>query len=51
MTIRCSKCGRILEVPGALVFSPPDEDGACMKFHVCVECFKRLRDWLLLDLK
>lgn len=35
----CSGCGEYLDHPGALLFSPPDEDGKCDKLHVCRDCF------------
>lgn len=42
MIVRCNWCFAVLEEPGALVFTPPDKIGQCIKIHVCVECFKRV---------
>ena len=39
LEIRCSSCNRRLFMPGALVFSPPDEDGMCIKYHLCEDCW------------
>lgn len=35
----CDICGRELNEPGALVFSPPDVKGKVNKCHVCVGCY------------
>jgi hypothetical protein len=42
MVVRCNWCLGILEQPGALVFTPPDEAGLCIKIHVCVACYARV---------
>jgi hypothetical protein len=43
---RCDKCGENLTAFGALAFSPPDERDMVRKYHLCVECFARLEEWL-----
>lgn len=35
----CEKCGRGLDVPGALVFSPPLTNGNVRKHHICADCY------------
>lgn len=39
--VRCFACQEGLDVPGALLFSPPDKGDACVKFHLCSACFVR----------
>jgi hypothetical protein len=42
LEIRCIRCAGFLTEPGALIFSPPDKDGFCNKFHYCTDCYKDL---------
>jgi hypothetical protein len=42
MIIRCGWCLGILKEPGALLFTPPHENGLCVKIHLCVDCYKRV---------
>jgi hypothetical protein len=40
--IRCFRCSGVIyvaEVPGALLFSPPDDKGTCTKIHLCATCY------------
>jgi uncharacterized protein with PIN domain len=48
MTIKpiCDKCNKELEDFGALLFSPPNEEGNVKKFHVCKECYNKISDSL-----
>ncbi|MBS3058642.1 MAG: hypothetical protein J4478_04550 [Candidatus Diapherotrites archaeon] len=39
----CDSCGKELDKFGALLFSPPDSGNIVRKFHVCVECFEKLK--------
>jgi len=43
MKINCDKCGKVLDKPGALVFSPPSNNAlvgqSTLKFHFCVGCW------------
>jgi hypothetical protein len=39
LKIDCDYCGNPIEVPGALVFSPPDEEGRVFKLHACGKCW------------
>ena len=39
MDVVCVACGKILEVPGALLFSPPDSMGYVKKDHICLICY------------
>ena len=45
LELKCDLCHRDLEEPGALVFSPPKDDGwTVAKYHVCAECWPAIRD-------
>jgi len=48
MEIICDICRKEIVKPGALMFSPPDKNGFCQKFHICTECFDR---WLEKEVK
>lgn len=39
MKLRCSHCSEELENAGALLFSPPRNDGSVEKFHICRNCW------------
>ena len=39
LRIRCSMCKKLLTVPGALIFSPPDREGKTYKYHICYDCY------------
>ena len=41
MDVPCEICGRILDAPGALIFSPPfpPEHSGVTKIHVCRACW------------
>lgn len=39
LTPTCDICGKELTDFGAIVLSPPDEDGTVDKFHVCQPCY------------
>jgi len=41
MIVRCNWCLAILTEPGALLFTPPDNEGTCTKVHLCRECYER----------
>jgi hypothetical protein len=36
-------CGRELEEFGALLLSPPDNQGFVKKYHLCVDCYATLQ--------
>ena len=43
LDLKCDRCGAELNQPGALLFSPPRGDGWLVeKYHLCVECYKRI---------
>ncbi len=54
IVLYCEKCGAELSEPGALVLSPPQSVGRypdserdlCDGFHVCVNCWPSLKQWL-----
>ena len=39
LDIKCDKCGKILNNPGALLFSVPDKKLFCKKYHICSKCY------------
>jgi hypothetical protein len=40
LELKCDMCGRELAAPGALVFSPPVNEGWLVeKYHVCADCW------------
>jgi hypothetical protein len=42
----CDKCGRELDAPGALAFSPPVLTGVVRKIHICIACWRDFEAWL-----
>lgn len=43
LELRCDRCGDELNQPGALLFSPPRDDGWLVeKYHLCVECYAKI---------
>ena len=48
LTIKCDKCLKELEEPGALVFSPPSDDGRVEKLHLCQICWTDERQGIML---
>ncbi len=43
----CDACGKELQEPGALLFSPPptvEKHAPVTKYHVCVPCYRELLD-------
>jgi len=42
LDIKCDKCKRDLDKPGALLFSPPRNEKEVDKFHICVECYDKI---------
>jgi hypothetical protein len=43
---KCDRCRKELDMPGALVFSPPFGMNKVIKLHICVECWKDLWKWI-----
>ena len=39
---KCNRCGDELEEFGAILLSPPDEDGKVRKDHLCVDCYNSI---------
>lgn len=46
--IVCDMCDMPLSKPGALLFSAPDRDNACLKMHLCQKCYMNVR-WFVED--
>jgi len=46
---KCDKCKQELTEFGAILLSPPDKEGNVKKFHICKECYFKLKEQL--DLK
>lgn len=40
----CDFCKKELVDFGALLFSPPDGKGNVKKYHVCKNCYKKIRN-------
>jgi len=40
--VSCGNCFKELKEPGALLFSPPDGEDRCDKYHLCVPCFEKI---------
>lgn len=38
--VKCEICKRELDQPGAIVISPPDEDGVVQHHNVCKDCYE-----------
>lgn len=36
---KCDKCNNELQEFGAILLSPPREDGTVKKFHLCRDCY------------
>lgn len=51
LRIQCNKCGKDLDEPGSLAFSPPDKYDECKKFHICLSCWPLFQDWLSLKVE
>jgi hypothetical protein len=39
----CDKCRKELAEFGALLFSPPDSSNNVKKFHICKECYEKIK--------
>lgn len=42
LAIDCDICGLEIDDPAALLFSPPSQQGLCVKTHVCDSCYRLL---------
>ncbi len=43
LKIKCSSCGKELMRPGAILLSPPKQEGKVLrvsKFHICIKCYR-----------
>jgi hypothetical protein len=51
ISVTCVKCRKELDLPGAIVLSPPTEnyEGKVWKYHVCFHCWAKLEKWLRLS--
>ena len=38
--VDCKDCGQELKVPGAILLSPPDDEGKVLKEHICTDCYQ-----------
>ncbi len=46
----CDKCKTELSEFGAILFSPPNDENCVKKFHICKECYNKIKeDWKLED--
>lgn len=52
LKIECNICNKLLTVPGALIFSPPDWEGKTYKYHICCDCYhQKIRPDLRIERK
>ncbi len=42
----CDQCNEELEDFGALLFSPPDKENKTKKYHLCKNCFNKIKEGL-----
>lgn len=42
LIVYCTHCSKQLVEPGALLFSPPNQDGLVEKHHFCIACFHKI---------
>lgn len=47
MKIVCKRCHKVLKNFGGLIFSPPETHERVYKFHICLQCYFKLMDWLI----
>jgi hypothetical protein len=45
MTIKpvCDSCKRELDDFGAILFGPPDSQNQVKKYHICKDCFEKIK--------
>lgn len=41
LTIKCDRCKEELDIPGAVLYGPPNDD-TCVKWHICIFCYDTL---------
>ena len=41
---KCDICKKELNDLGALLFSPPNQEGKVDKKHICKECYEKLKE-------
>jgi hypothetical protein len=51
LNFKCDKCGKKIQEPSALVFSPPflmqsNAQPTVDKYHICVKCWDMLQLWI-----
>jgi ribosomal protein L40E len=51
LKIKCKKCKQQLTEQGALIFSPPETHERVYKFHICMQCYFKLMDWIFPETK
>jgi hypothetical protein len=39
LQLNCFRCRHPIDIPGALLFSPPDDHDTCTKIHLCSTCY------------
>jgi hypothetical protein len=44
--IECDACERNMDMPGALLFSPPTKNNDCKKMYLCSDCYLAVLDRL-----
>jgi hypothetical protein len=46
LNVRCIRCDKELNEPGALLITSPCEDMRCAKYHICVKCEKKIAKFI-----
>ena len=44
--VNCIRCGYELDLTGALLFSPPDDMDSVEKYHICRQCYYKVKEYL-----
>ncbi|MCX6717922.1 MAG: hypothetical protein NTU76_04610 [Candidatus Taylorbacteria bacterium] len=44
---KCDKCNKELEEFGGILLSPPDNDRRVIKYHLCINCYKKVEELLI----
>ena len=46
LDIKCDKCNTSINIPGAIILSPPDWRNSVIKIHLCIKCYDLIFEWL-----
>ena len=40
----CDRCKKELNDFGAILFSPPNKENSVKKFHICKDCYNKIKE-------